>query len=109
MRNRQNWKGNFGQEIKKCLVTQPNPYQPRRDPTPKNILGVHWDMTKNGEILHYLAINRTENSTTLWNYRQRECAFWTEYLPSVIGYITPTYPPTTEVCMGKELNSVRPE
>ena len=68
-----------------------------RDPTPKNILGVHWDMTKNGEILHYLAINRTENSTTLWNYRQRECAFWTEYLPSVIGYITPTYPPTTEV------------
>ena len=69
-----------------------------RDPTPKNILGVHWDMTKNGEILHYLAINRTENSTTLWNYRQRECAFWTEYLPSVIGYITPTYPPTTEVC-----------
>ena len=75
---------------------QPNVFD--RDPTPKNILGVHWDMTKNGEILHYLAINRTENSTTLWNYRQRECAFWTEYLPSVIGYITPTYPPTTEVC-----------
>ena len=33
----------------------------------------------------------------LWNYRQRECAFWTDYLPTVIGYITPTYPPTTEV------------
>ena len=32
-----------------------------------------------------------------YDYRQRECAFWTEYLPSVIGYITPTYPPTTEV------------
>jgi hypothetical protein len=68
-----------------------------RNPTPKNILGVHWDMAKQGEILQYLAINTTENSTTLWNYRQRECAFWTEYLPSVIGYITPTYPPTTEV------------
>ncbi len=66
-------------------------------PTPKNILGVHWDMAKHGEILKYLAVNRTENSTTLWNYRQKECAFWTEYLPSVIGYITPTYPPTTEV------------
>merc|ERR1712241_1191454 len=38
----------------------------------------------------------TENSTTYWNYRQKECAFWTEYLPSVIGMLTPTYPPTTE-------------
>ena len=54
-------------------------------------------MSTNGEILKYLAVNTTENSTTLWNYRQRECAFWTEYLPTVIGYITPTYPPTTEV------------
>ena len=60
-------------------------------------MGVHWDMATNGEILKYLAVNTTENSTTLWNYRQRECAFWTEYLPTVIGYITPTYPPTTEV------------
>ena len=68
-----------------------------RNPTPVNILGVHWDMAKQGEILEYLAVNTTENSTTLWNYRQRECAFWTEYLPTVIGYITPTYPPTTEV------------
>ena len=67
-----------------------------RNPTTKNILGVHWDMAKQGEILEYLAVNTTENSTTLWNYRQRECAFWTEYLPSVIAYITPTYPPTTE-------------
>ena len=66
------------------------------NPTQTNILGVHWDMAKQGEILEYLAVNTTENSTTLWNYRQRECAFWTEYLPTVIGYITPTYPPTTE-------------
>jgi hypothetical protein len=58
---------------------------------------VHWTPAKQGEILEYLALNTTENSTTLWNYRQRECAFWTEYLPTVIGYITPTYPPTTEV------------
>ena len=66
------------------------------NPTPKNILGVHWDMTIKEEIQRYLALNTTENSTTLWNYRQKECAFWTEYLPSVISYITPTYPPTTE-------------
>ena len=66
------------------------------NPTPQNILGVHWDMTIKEEIQRYLALNTTENSTTLWNYRQKECAFWTEYLPSVIGYITPTYPPTTE-------------
>ena len=75
-------------------------------------MGVHWDMATNGEILKYLAVNTTENSTTLWNYRQRECAFWTEYLPTVIGYITPTYPPTTEVsrlfgcilCFSKQVN-----
>ena len=66
------------------------------NPTPKNILGVHWDMTIKEEIQRYLALNTTENSTTLWNYRQKECAFWMEYLPSVIAYITPTYPPTTE-------------
>ena len=35
-----------------------------RNPTPKNILGVHWDMAKQGEILEYLAVNTTENSTT---------------------------------------------
>ena len=56
-------------------------------------------MAKQGEILEFLAVNTTENSTTLWNYRQRECAFWTDYLPTVIGYITPTYPPTTEVSL----------
>ena len=50
------------------------------NPTPKTILGVHWDMAKQGEILQYLAVNTTENSTTLWNYRQRECAFWTEVI-----------------------------
>ena len=66
------------------------------NPTPKTILGVHWDAVSKGEIQKYLAVNTTENSTTLWNYRQRECAFWTEYLPSVIRYVTPTYPPTTE-------------
>lgn len=66
------------------------------NPTPKNILGIHWDMTVKEEIQRYLALNTTENSTTLWNYRQKECSFWMEYLPSVIGYITPTYPPTTE-------------
>ena len=66
------------------------------NPTPKTILGVHWDQVTKGEIQKYLAVNTTENSTTLWNYRQKECAFWTEYLPSVIGFITPTYPPTTE-------------
>lgn len=66
------------------------------NPTPKNILGVHWDMSTKGEILKFLAVNTTENSTTYWNYRQKECAFWTEYLPSVIGMLTPTYPPTTE-------------
>lgn len=30
------------------------------------------------------------------NYRQTENAFWTQYLPTVIGVLIPTYPPTTE-------------
>lgn len=32
-----------------------------------------------------------------------ESAFWSEYLPTVIGIIVPTYPPTTEVRRFKSL------
>lgn len=47
--------------------------------------------------LKYLNINTTYNATIKQNYRQMESAFWSEYLPTVIGIIVPTYPPTTEV------------
>jgi len=47
--------------------------------------------------LKYLNINSTYNTTIKQNYRQMESAFWSEYLPTVIGIIVPTYPPTTEV------------
>lgn len=47
--------------------------------------------------LKYLNINTTYNTTIKLNYRQMESAFWSEYLPTVIGIIVPTYPPTTEV------------
>lgn len=47
--------------------------------------------------LKYLNINTTFNTTIKQNYRQMESAFWSEYLPTVIGIIVPTYPPTTEV------------
>lgn len=47
--------------------------------------------------LKYLNINTTYNSSIKQNYRQMESAFWSEYLPTVIGIIVPTYPPTTEV------------
>jgi len=33
----------------------------------------------------------------LLNYRQTETAFWSTYLPTVIGHLVPTYPPVTEV------------
>lgn len=45
----------------------------------------------------YLNINTTYNTTIKQNYRQMESAFWFEYLPTVIGIVVPTYPPTTEV------------
>jgi len=53
--------------------------------------------------LKYLNINSTYNTTIKQNYRQMESAFWSEYLPTVIGIIVPTYPPTTEVSTFKYL------
>ncbi|XP_037909461.1 cholinesterase isoform X3 [Hermetia illucens] len=65
------------------------------NPTPQQILGLHFDLAYQGE-LRYLNINTTYNSSILMNYRQTEMAFWTQYLPTVIGVLVPTYPPTTE-------------
>lgn len=59
------------------------------------VLGIHFDKAFNGE-LRYLNINTTYNSSILLNYRQTENAFWSEYLPTVIGVLVPTYPPSTE-------------
>ncbi|XP_044315331.1 acetylcholinesterase [Drosophila rhopaloa] len=65
------------------------------NPTPQQVLGMHYQRAYQGEI-RYLNINTTFNSSILLNYRQTECAFWTQYLPTVIGVLVPTYPPTTE-------------
>lgn len=67
-----------------------------RNPTPSQILGLHFDVAKPGQ-LRYLNINTTYNSSILLNYRQTESAFWSMYLPTVIGRLVPTYPPVTEV------------
>lgn len=67
-----------------------------RHPSRTQILGIHFEEAKNG-FLRYLNINTTYNSSIMWNYRQTESAFWTQYLPTVVGRVTPTYPPTTEV------------
>ncbi|XP_019696047.1 neuroligin-2 isoform X2 [Harpegnathos saltator] len=65
------------------------------NPTPSQILGLHFDVTRYGQ-LRYLNINTTLNSSIEINYRQTESAFWSMYLPTVIGYLVPTYPPVTE-------------
>ncbi|XP_071872537.1 carboxyl ester lipase-like protein Gli isoform X1 [Bombus fervidus] len=65
------------------------------NPTPSQILGLHFDVAKPGQ-LRYLNINTTYNSSILLNYRQTESAFWSMYLPTVIGRLVPTYPPVTE-------------
>lgn len=67
-----------------------------RNPTPSQILGLHFDLARYGQ-LRYLNINTTFNSSIQINYRQTESAFWSMYLPTVIGYLVPTYPPVTEV------------
>ncbi|KAL9874871.1 neuroligin-like protein glit-1 isoform X1 [Glossina fuscipes] len=65
------------------------------NPTPQQVLGLHFEQAYQGN-LRYLNINTTFNSTIMLNYRQTESAFWTEYLPTVVGVLVPTYPPTTE-------------
>jgi hypothetical protein len=89
------------------------------NPTPLGeVLGLHFDKAIHGE-LRYLNINTTYNSSILLNFRQTENAFWSEvrtifefkknfeifvtinfnflqYLPTVIGVLVPTYPPSTE-------------
>jgi hypothetical protein len=46
--------------------------------------------------LKYLNLNTTFNSSIQMNYRQTESAFWTWYMPTLVGVVTPTYPPFTE-------------
>lgn len=48
-----------------------------RNPTPQQVLGIHFDLARNGE-LKYLNLNTTFNSSILLNYRQTETAFWTQ-------------------------------
>lgn len=48
-----------------------------RDPTPQQVLGIHFDLARDGE-LKYLNLNTTFNSSILLNYRQTETAFWTQ-------------------------------
>ena len=67
-----------------------------RRPTPVAIYNINWPEMRHG-WLQYLNLNRTDNSTLEYNYRQQECAFWSEYMPSVVGVNLPTYRPFTEV------------
>lgn len=46
------------------------------NPTPQQVLGLHFDLAVDGE-LKYLNLNTTYNSSILLNYRQTESAFWT--------------------------------
>jgi hypothetical protein len=64
-------------------------------PTPREVLGIYWERSTPADI-KYLALNGTNNSTIQRNYRQRELTFWSEYMPSVVGHLVATYPPTTE-------------
>lgn len=67
-----------------------------RNPSQQQILGLHFEMATPGQ-LRYLNVNTTLNSSVLLNYRQTEAAFWSEYLPTVIGAMFPIYRPYSEV------------
>ena len=47
------------------------------NPTVQQVLGLHFEKAINGE-LKYLNLNTTFNSSIYLNYRQTECAFWSE-------------------------------
>ncbi|XP_037079345.1 neuroligin-3-like [Pollicipes pollicipes] len=65
-------------------------------PTPRQIFDlVNWQPALAGD-LRYLSINNTFNSTIFSNYRQTELSFWSQYLPTVVGHLVPTYRPSTE-------------
>ncbi|XP_049826299.1 neuroligin-4, Y-linked isoform X2 [Aethina tumida] len=65
------------------------------NPTYTQILGLHFEVSEHGQ-LKYLNLNTTYNSSIMWNFKQTETAFWTQYLPTIVGHLVPTYPPTTE-------------
>ncbi|XP_065226291.1 fatty acyl-CoA hydrolase precursor, medium chain isoform X2 [Planococcus citri] len=62
------------------------------NPTFSEILGMHFDRAVPGQLF-YLNINTTFNSSILFNYRQVQSVFWSDYLPTVIGNIIPLYYP----------------
>lgn len=66
------------------------------NPTHTQILGLHFEESKHGQ-LKYLNLNTTYNSSIMWNFRQTEAAFWSMYIPTLVGHLLPTYPPSTEV------------
>lgn len=53
------------------------------NPTPQQVLGLHFDMARDGE-LKYLNLNTTYNSSILLNYRQTESAFWTQVNSGIV-------------------------
>nr|CAI5843480.1 unnamed protein product [Callosobruchus analis] len=58
------------------------------NPSYTQILGIHFEEAKNGQ-LKYLNLNTTYNSSIMWNYRQTESAFWTHYIPTLVGHLVP--------------------
>ncbi|CAG0888223.1 unnamed protein product [Darwinula stevensoni] len=64
-------------------------------PTPEQIFDINWEKAEVGD-LKYLSVNNTFNTTMLRNYQQQQCAFWSEYIPLVVGRLIPTLEPTTE-------------
>lgn len=57
------------------------------NPTPQQVLGIHFDRARNGE-LKYLNLNTTYNSSILLNFRQTESAFWTQVLSMKVSVTT---------------------
>lgn len=55
------------------------------NPTPQQVLGLHFDMARDGE-LKYLNLNTTYNSSILLNYRQTESAFWTMVQANILFF-----------------------
>lgn len=65
------------------------------NPTPIRLFNsILWEPMKTRK-LEYLSVNSTNYTTVMHHdYMQKESQFWNDYMPTIIGKIAPTWPPT---------------
>lgn len=79
-------------EMSKLMMTMWANLARFRDPTYQEVSYIKWEQAQPRNLL-YLHLNTTRYSSMLRDYQQDENAFWTQYMPTLIGPPPPTFPP----------------